>query len=146
MVKVNWTKFVWIKDALPKHCFIGWLVMHGRLLTRDRLKRMGITMDDTCILCDSAPESHAHLFFACIFSQKCLQLLSQTLGCHLPTVGWTAWWLSQSFRSQVQKRSVAAHLLSLIHAIWWCRNRCRLEGYLPRPETVLAHVVHGIKL
>ncbi|XP_074278279.1 uncharacterized protein LOC141601871 [Silene latifolia] len=46
MVKVNWTKFVWIKDAHPKHSFIGWLVMHERLLTRDRLKRMGIIIDD----------------------------------------------------------------------------------------------------
>ncbi|XP_074278158.1 uncharacterized protein LOC141601755 [Silene latifolia] len=143
MVKVNWDHFVWVKEALPKHSFIGWLVMHERLLTRDRLKKMGIILDDTCILCDAAPESHSHLFFNCMFSQRFLHLLSQRLGCHLPRQSWIAWWLSMKSQSQSLRNSIAAHLLALIYSIWWCRNKCRIEGYLLRPDIVVASLLQG---
>ncbi|XP_074301309.1 uncharacterized protein LOC141632686 [Silene latifolia] len=143
MVKVNWDPFVWVKEALPKHSFIGWLVMHECLLTRDSLNKMGIILDDICILCDAAPESHSHLFFNCMFSQRCLHLLSQRLGCHLPRQSWIVWWLSMKFQSQSLRNSITAHLLALIYSIWWCRNKCRLDGYLLRPEIVVASLLQG---
>ncbi|XP_030478094.1 uncharacterized protein LOC115695144 [Cannabis sativa] len=42
LTKSYWSKEVWARLNLPKHCFILWLAMHGRLKTKDRLSRMGI--------------------------------------------------------------------------------------------------------
>jgi len=60
---VNWEKIVWEQWALPKHNFILWLAIHGKLCTKDRLK---FTHTDTlCMFCRQAEESHGHLFFSC---------------------------------------------------------------------------------
>ncbi|XP_074293007.1 uncharacterized protein LOC141619889 [Silene latifolia] len=127
-------------DALPRISFIGWLVMHGRLLTRERLKRMGIVMDDSCVLCANAPETHAHLFFACEYSKKCLQILSSRLGCHLPSQDWFDWWSRQRFSSQKLHYQAAMLLLDLIYSIWWSRNHCRIENILLCPEFLIARL------
>ncbi|XP_074291134.1 uncharacterized protein LOC141617901 [Silene latifolia] len=137
-MNVPWAKFVWDSGALPKISFIGWLVMQGRLLTRERLKRMGIVLDDSCVLCANAPETHAHLFIACEYSTRCLQILSSRLGCHLPSQDWFAWWNSQSFLSQKIQHQAAMLLLALIYSIWWSRNHCRTENVLLRPEFLIA--------
>ncbi|XP_074288629.1 uncharacterized protein LOC141613783 [Silene latifolia] len=135
---IPWAKFIWDSGALPKISFIGWLVMQGRLLTRERLKRIGIVMDDSCVLCANAPETHAHLFFACEYSKRCLQILSSRLGCHLPSQDWFAWWNSQSFPSQKIQHQAAILLLALIYSIWWNRNHCKTENVLLRPEFLIA--------
>ncbi|XP_074315572.1 uncharacterized protein LOC141651774 [Silene latifolia] len=42
--KVEWYSTVWNNMNLPKHRFIAWLIKHKRLLTLDRLCRMGVTV------------------------------------------------------------------------------------------------------
>ncbi|XP_074270208.1 uncharacterized protein LOC141593153 [Silene latifolia] len=139
-VKVPWAKFVWDTLALPRQCFIGWLVMHRILLTKDRLKRMEVITDVNCVLCAAAPETHSHLFSDCEYSQKCLPILSHSLVCHLPGQGWSDWWTRQKSHSQSLKYQIVAALLALIYAIWWSRNHCRLEGILMRPEFIVARI------
>ncbi|XP_074313629.1 uncharacterized protein LOC141648813 [Silene latifolia] len=144
--KVVWSKFVWVKEAIPKHSFIGWLVAQNRLLTRDRLKKMGIIEDETCPLCGTLPESHHHLFFSCIFSQKCLQLMSAKLGCHLPSHDFIEWWTSRRFSIPVQKNKIAATYLALIYAIWWNRNMGRLEGRVQQPTVMIRGIVEDLSI
>ncbi|XP_075473833.1 uncharacterized protein LOC142504874 [Primulina tabacum] len=52
---------------LPKHLFVLWLLVHSKLLTRDRL---GFVLDRRCVLCNHANESVAHLFFQCRVSKQ----------------------------------------------------------------------------
>lgn len=68
---------VWNSMSVPKHCFISWLVMHKGLLTRERLKKMGISQEESCFLCGSHVETIAHLFFECDFSKACLSIITQ---------------------------------------------------------------------
>ncbi|XP_074277626.1 uncharacterized protein LOC141601261 [Silene latifolia] len=88
-----WFSFTWVKEAVPRHNFIGWLIANERLLTRDRLHRIGITSDISCVLCENAQESHDHLFFKCIYSRRCLDLVATNLGCNLPCTQCPRWWL-----------------------------------------------------
>ncbi|XP_074278553.1 uncharacterized protein LOC141602142 [Silene latifolia] len=136
--KVIWARFIWGQDSILKHCFIGWLVMQKRLLTRDRLKRMGIIENETCLLCGLAQETHAHLFFSCVYSHRCLQLLSNSLGCHLPGHDFIDWWNCRFNGSRGQKQSIASSYLALMYAIWWNRNQARIEGCIQRPECLVA--------
>ncbi|XP_074314302.1 uncharacterized protein LOC141649514 [Silene latifolia] len=69
--KVQWHNIVWNRLNTPKHCFNAWLIQQGRLLTLDRLCRMGITDQKTCYLCGIHPEDHDHIFNQCIFTQQC---------------------------------------------------------------------------
>ncbi|WOL20297.1 hypothetical protein Cni_G29101 [Canna indica] len=39
----------------------------GRLLTKDRLIKWNVQVDETCVLCHTLDESHAHLFHGCTF-------------------------------------------------------------------------------
>lgn len=41
------------------------LIAHGRLYTKDRLANWGMIEDQTCPLCNAAPETISHLFFQC---------------------------------------------------------------------------------
>lgn len=44
---------VWCSSSTPKHRFILWLVVHRKLLTRDRLNKWyGCRIDDICSLCE----------------------------------------------------------------------------------------------
>ncbi|XP_074318582.1 uncharacterized protein LOC141655398 [Silene latifolia] len=72
-VQVDWHKAVWCRMALPKHSFIAWLISNGALQLKDKLARLQISQDDICCLCQSASETHHHLFEDCQFSRNLLQ-------------------------------------------------------------------------
>ncbi|XP_074313761.1 uncharacterized protein LOC141648954 [Silene latifolia] len=74
--QVRW--FPWINQRwmLPKHSFCNWLIVQQRLLTQDRLVKMHIRSQNYCYLCGVQEESHAHLFFDCVYSRKCRVLVS----------------------------------------------------------------------
>ncbi|KAF8045677.1 hypothetical protein N665_4555s0003 [Sinapis alba] len=60
---VSWHTIVWFKEEIPRCSFITWTAFLQRLPTRDRLISWGLTLPPSCVLCNSANESHEHLFF-----------------------------------------------------------------------------------
>ena len=66
---VSWHGFIWSRMNTPKHGFLGWLKMVGRLQTAERFNKVGVIDDPTCLLCGSDSETHQHLFFNCPFSE-----------------------------------------------------------------------------
>ncbi|XP_050237995.1 uncharacterized protein LOC126687475 [Mercurialis annua] len=58
---------------IPKHSFIAWLAIKGKLRTRDKLKSWGCVDDDGCVLCNIGTESLEHLFFNCRVSSVVLR-------------------------------------------------------------------------
>lgn len=59
---VPWYKLVWFNHCTPKHSFILWLAIHGRLSTQDRLLKWYPDKIMNCFLCGSGIDSHNHLF------------------------------------------------------------------------------------
>ncbi|XP_059301881.1 uncharacterized protein LOC132053793 [Lycium ferocissimum] len=49
--------------AEPKHVFILWVALHGKLRTKDRLIQWGLIMDEKCVFYQVMPETAEHLFF-----------------------------------------------------------------------------------
>ncbi|RAL47739.1 hypothetical protein DM860_012364 [Cuscuta australis] len=64
----KWIGLVWNKFSPPKFQHIIWLLMRGRLQTRERLSRF-MTINTRCVLCDSEEETDKHLFSKCGFAQ-----------------------------------------------------------------------------
>lgn len=60
------SELIWCK-LLPKHRFLLWVAMQKKLLTRERLQRMGVQCDhNSCVLCDQDQfETSSHLFVQC---------------------------------------------------------------------------------
>ncbi|XP_038994277.1 uncharacterized protein LOC120118212 [Hibiscus syriacus] len=61
--KVPRHSLIWFPQHVPKHSMLAWMTTLDRLSTRDRLQRMGITTDGSCVLCNEAMETRNHMFF-----------------------------------------------------------------------------------
>ncbi|KAL6209023.1 hypothetical protein ACLB2K_019966 [Fragaria x ananassa] len=68
--RIKLIKKLWSLNIQPKIKFFGWLLLRGRLKTRDRLSRFGITEDNSCCLCNEDNETVDHLFGYCRFTRK----------------------------------------------------------------------------
>ncbi|KAK3193205.1 hypothetical protein Dsin_024515 [Dipteronia sinensis] len=93
---VPWLKLVWFPQNIPRMSFILLVAISGRLSTRDRVykyDRMAVT---TCVLCNSHLESHAHLFFECLFSRVIWTQLMNMCGSPWNGLCWNAfiYWAS----------------------------------------------------
>lgn len=68
--RVTWYKHVWFFKCIPKHAFIPWLAIKGRLLTQDRILKWDPNLKSKCALWNEVYDSRDHLFFTCIYSLK----------------------------------------------------------------------------
>ncbi|XP_060972340.1 uncharacterized protein LOC133038266 [Cannabis sativa] len=123
--KLQWTRQVWSRLNAPKHCFILWLAMHQRLKTRDRLFKMKIITDTTCIFCCDRSETAEHLFFACPNTLIYLQDIKSWLGMrtmhtNLPNI---IKWLGRLKESKFKLLVFTAAVAGLVYTVWQLRNR-----------------------
>lgn len=65
LLVLKWCGF---KHHVPRWAVIQWMIILGRLPTRDKLCQWRIVSDPICPLCCVGLESHLHLFFDCPFS------------------------------------------------------------------------------
>ncbi|KAL2897643.1 hypothetical protein RDABS01_039426, partial [Bienertia sinuspersici] len=93
--KVHWDKVVWNRAALPKHQFLMWLSIRSRLLTRDRLSRLGMSTETSCCLCQSGEETHLHLFSSVVLVEsrnyKGSRLRRQLYGAVVSALAYRIW-------------------------------------------------------
>ncbi|WMV44651.1 hypothetical protein MTR67_038036 [Solanum verrucosum] len=63
----NIVELVWTSMAMPKHRFMTWLAVQGRLLTQERKLRLQIQEEDTagCLCEEKVMETNVHLFEDC---------------------------------------------------------------------------------
>ena len=86
--KVVWHKLLWAPFVLPKHAVIAWMVIQNRLPTLDRLKKWGLVMDETCVLCHHEAETREHLFFQCSFAVEIWKGILRKCGLGRESLGW----------------------------------------------------------
>ncbi|KAK9740365.1 hypothetical protein RND81_03G029700 [Saponaria officinalis] len=124
-LQVLWYNLVWSNLNLQKHSFIMLLVMHKRLLTYDRMVKIGLGHDIICLLCAEMCESHDNLFFKCKYSAACLQLIQLRCDLTLPCTGWE------------KGHWHAMVMCALTYLIWWVRNICVHDRMMIRPDWVV---------
>ncbi|KAK9677000.1 hypothetical protein RND81_11G115300 [Saponaria officinalis] len=138
--KVAWNPWVCTRLFFPKHRFIMWLIVQGRLLTQDRLVRMGIIHENCWFLCGMEEESHWHIFFTCVYSYDCARMVARWLGVTF-SLYWTIdWWLRLRTRSLIQKQVIGLALASLFYRIWGVRNKARIESFIMYPRKLCNEV------
>ena len=65
-VKLNYS--VWFPQAIRRHAFIVWLVIHDRLDTQDKLLKWGLINSMSCVFCRENVEDRNHMFFGFQFT------------------------------------------------------------------------------
>ncbi|XP_071704336.1 uncharacterized protein [Rutidosis leptorrhynchoides] len=141
--KVDWNHVVWYSQAIPKHSFILWLAIKGRLLTQDRILKWNPTGNYICDLCRCCLDSHEHLFFQCMYAKKVwgsmkVLLMLRSLNDNFGDI-------INMLKSSPYKRNIWSiiHRLVLgatVYYIWQERN-CRIFKQSSRSDAELIDII-----
>lgn len=71
---------LWIAEAEPKQRFLGWLILHQKILTSDNLLIRHWPCDWICSLCTDAFEDTNHLAKECSFTNSVWNQICSWLG------------------------------------------------------------------
>ncbi|KAL0295479.1 UNVERIFIED_CONTAM: putative ribonuclease H protein [Sesamum radiatum] len=130
----------------PRHTFILWLAILGRLSTVD--KPWCNSGNQNCILCDqNLMETHSHLFFECTYSKKCLEIMKDKVKFKWPHLEWKLGiiWASKRWRGpHLLNAASRASLAAIVYFIWQERNGRIFQGKARSAEglskIILEHV------
>ncbi|KAH0722958.1 hypothetical protein KY289_006002 [Solanum tuberosum] len=137
-----WWRDTWNKMNVPRHSFICWLAMHRRLLTRDRLARMGVCQETECLLCGCKPENIDHLFFECDYSKKCLEGVLEWMGLNIQRTNMEGIWsrLVRKEKGKISRALIRAIIAALIYHIWQARNGALWNKVVIRPTEIMKKI------
>ncbi|XP_074283428.1 uncharacterized protein LOC141607978 [Silene latifolia] len=139
--KVAWKFICWNTLNMPKTSFIFWAIMHKRLLTKDRMIRMGISVLNVCDICGEAPEDYEHLFSSCKYTKLCVCLLQRKVHVQFKLPDLIVWFSKGRGVTKLQRRFVGACHVALFYRIWMVRNEVRFNGYVQRPEVLIQQIL-----
>ncbi|KAL0444971.1 UNVERIFIED_CONTAM: hypothetical protein Slati_2219800 [Sesamum latifolium] len=146
--QVLWHRLLGGKFKIPRHDFILWLALLGRLSTMDR--PWVIHNEDGCVLCDgSHMETHEHLFFNCSYSAWCIAVLKRCVRFRWPGFGWPRdiLWASKDGEVSTSKNAAARTLLaSMVYNIWMERNSRRFLATSSSAESVALKAIEETRL
>lgn len=125
-----------------------WMTILGRLSTKDRLALWGITIEDVCVLCGMAQESHSHMFFLCPFSASVWAHFLEQNGTHRSVLDLHAeldWCVQHrggsSFNHSVFKLSLAV----VVYHLWCERNRRVFQRQALVSVALIARVLSDLR-
>lgn len=73
-------KLFWINKIIPKAGIFVWLAVKKKILTTERLRKMGFEGPSRCVLCKAHEESVDHLLVNFPFFARCWRWLCAKLG------------------------------------------------------------------
>ncbi|KAH0695980.1 hypothetical protein KY289_013462 [Solanum tuberosum] len=117
---------IWSAVAQPKHRFILWLAVQDRLLTKESLLKMNISVEEAnCCLCDAQKlETARHLFSECPWFIEVKRNVEQwtCLPIQLGEVKEVMLKIKRKKWKQFQKQVIAASWGAMIYHTWRARN------------------------
>nr|GEU71745.1 hypothetical protein [Tanacetum cinerariifolium] len=146
---VPWVKIVWYSQCIPRHAFMVWLAIHGRLRTQDLMVKWEKYGDMRFVFCKKVPDSHDHLFFECEFSKKvwdCLKCMVRMD--HAPDC-WSE--IKEFMMNRPINKSIWSILQRLllgasIYFIWQERNGRMFQDKARSVETLICLIKETVRL
>lgn len=122
---------VWKAEAPPKVKFFSWLLLKGKVLTAENLKKRGILGPSRCPNCCQAEETMQHLFIDCQVAVKCwkdMASVGEVDWDPKPSIAETVYnWKKlcpwKSKKSKLTQRIWNTIPLTLLWSIWLARNK-----------------------
>lgn len=143
--KVDWASLLLGSCKIPRHLFILWMAILGKLPTTGKpwLSHLG-----DCVLCDGAMENHTHLFFQCRYSRRCLSEIRKLVRFPWPNRDWAndIDWAARKWRGKhIVNLAYRALLASCVYHIWRERNLRRFEHQQRTATTLASLIVNDVK-
>ncbi|XP_074266374.1 uncharacterized protein LOC141589607 [Silene latifolia] len=142
--KIEWMNLVWTNWSIPKHSMLSWFYHHNSLNTKEKLHKLGISENDTCIICENGTENNEHLFFQCEYSTAMLDIISSWVRVHLPSRDLLTWRLNMQ-GSSLQQDVINAIINATMYHVWRQRNLSKFELKLLTRKAVARDIVEEIK-
>lgn len=150
---IPWTRAVWFHGNIPKHAFIMWLAINGRLATKDRLNRIRNVnqpqLSSVCVLCNSVTEVHEHLFFDCTYAREVWDAFKGIIGLQavdncLSNV--VSALISQPSQTKAFIKTQRIAVAAVTYAIWRERNQRIFKKQKRKSCEVIKWIHHEIRL
>ncbi|XP_060201918.1 uncharacterized protein LOC132630355 [Lycium barbarum] len=126
MTKLKEADLIWSSVLLPRQRVVVWLVYKDRLLTKERMTRLHMQVDDSCCcLCDAqVDETHNHLFANCRWITEVRDALSSWCGVQIRKAKamQVVQWLKSRKWKQFKKELIASVWGAMIYYRWQARN------------------------
>lgn len=138
--KVPWAKMICQNSAPPKHIFISWLLLNGRMATCSYVQKFGIQVDSSCCLCKKEQETVDHLFFQCDVAAAIWRDVMDWGGIARPAGEWSqeyAFLVTQCTNNNGRQKLYCCIVAILIYQVWKERNRRRMKGVATNPMVVV---------
>ncbi|KAJ0599776.1 putative RNA-directed DNA polymerase [Helianthus annuus] len=146
--EVNWCNIVWFSQCIPRHAFMMWLVIKGKLLTQDKILKWDFSRRKNmnmmcCLLCYENFDSHPHLFFECKFSFQVWHTVRQKVGMLTVSPKWRdiVEWLLARARSKSAVIYVAKLLVAAASYFIWQERNARLFKNQLRPPEMVSEII-----
>ncbi|KAH7673296.1 Reverse transcriptase zinc-binding domain-containing protein [Dioscorea alata] len=123
--KLEWTKLVWSRSIIPRHCFILWSAVHNRLKTKKKLYDWGIIDSNVCGFCNVSCENVEHLFFQCDFIQTVWSRILVAMKVHRRPFTWrreVSWFMRKANGKTLLASMRRTTFAASVYAIWKVRN------------------------
>ncbi|KAL2243319.1 UNVERIFIED_CONTAM: hypothetical protein Sindi_0449900 [Sesamum indicum] len=118
-LKVGWSSLLSGSLKIPRHNFILWFTILGKLSTTDK---PWLSYPGACILCDEgAMETHTHLFFRCCYVGSCLTTIRRIVRFEWLNREWSrdVEWTARKWRGKYMiNLAYRALLAACIYHIW----------------------------
>uniref|UniRef100_A0A2N9IBN2 Reverse transcriptase domain-containing protein n=1 Tax=Fagus sylvatica TaxID=28930 RepID=A0A2N9IBN2_FAGSY len=146
--EVSWWKLLWFSLSIPRHSFIGWLAMHNKLPTKERMLKWGFIVDGNCVFCRNSLETRNHIFFECSFSKRlwrkimALCLVSDPCFCWEDLLEWGVVHLKGT-----EMRAIVCKVAwwATGYSIWSQRNAIIHAGQIKSEDQLLNSIKRDVK-
>ncbi|KAL8502025.1 hypothetical protein ACS0TY_021235 [Phlomoides rotata] len=114
---------LWRGFIAPKYSFVGWLILHKKLSTKDRLSFLNI--DPWCCHCINRHEDLSHVYWRCSFNRKIWKRIKDwtSWGSNIKSPAYT---LKEIKRDRslgpIERKGRTLCLMTTLHHIWRVRN------------------------
>ncbi|XP_060178348.1 uncharacterized protein LOC132608330 [Lycium barbarum] len=109
----------------PRWVFVLYLIIQGKLYTRDRLLKWGMINDQTCPICEATEESIQHLFFECPTSSYIWCKILKWQGYTRQAMSWhneLQWAVNFAANKGSKAEVYRMALAATVYYIWQLRN------------------------
>ena len=134
--------------STPKYRFCAWLAIQDGLKTRERLRKIQLCVDASCLFCDSSCETQDHLFFECHYSCKIWEAIKLWLQVHtsrLRLLDFMKWLDSRCKGSRIRKSVIGSALCATIYFIWKERNNALWNAKIATVDHVISCIKFNVK-
>ncbi|KAK4726637.1 hypothetical protein R3W88_031554 [Solanum pinnatisectum] len=135
---------IWNSLMLPRHRFIIWLANQEKLLTKERMIRLQMPIeDDKCCLCgESKLETQVHLFAECTWTTKVKAALETWSSIKIQKTEVTEClrWIKGRHWKQYKKEIATAIWGARIYHTWRARNWKLFRGTIVNTEITITQI------